>query len=195
MKPIQIISLTALLFIWISFTSCDRKDYKFVKGSVLNDSLNESRVLIQKQFDRDIIKSVSQVIDKEALIGLWQDSILLMQEDGKWYGMKPVDKKIELRLYESNKYKWEEKHTYSKLDTIKFGQYWTTNRNDSSFLELIYNMKSDTIFNHGDNAFVKCFLIDYFDDDTLWVRSFDVLKHIADDEARLFIRKTNANNK
>src|SRR5690554_3486987 len=164
-----LLNYTFLLLIFF-VTSCDNKSYQFKKSSEITDSLNQERFIIQKQFDRKAIKDTIQFIDKDSVIGTWHYSILLVKEDGSWYGMKPIDKKIKLTFYKSSKYKWKENNTFSKLDTIKYGQYMTANVNDSSYLKLLFNMNSDTIFNQGDTAFSESYLIDYLGKDTLWIR-------------------------
>jgi len=183
--------LFSLLISLVFFISaCENStDYRFKKGSVLTDSLNQERFIIQKQFDTKRISDTIQVVHKDSIIGVWTDSIMLVREDGKWHGMKPIDKKINLSLFKSSKYEWKEKHSYSKLDTVSYGQYWISNYNDSSFLQLRFNHVGDTLFNHGDTIFSNNYLIDYFNNDKLWIRSYDSKNNTTHNEAYLMIRK------
>lgn len=183
-------------FAIIIFFACENpsKDSKFIIDPELTDSINDARYTRQPMFDRKKFMDIVQNINEDSLVGVWVDSIVLFYEEGIWYGWKPVDKINRIRLYGSSKYKWEEVNTYSKLDTVKYGQYWTSNYNDSSYLQLMYNHKGDTLFNHGDTAFGSSFLIDYFKDDTLLLRAYNTATHSTKDEAHLMIRKESFSN-
>jgi hypothetical protein len=157
----------------------------------LTDSVNEDRFVIQKQFDTWKLKDTVQIVSKESLIGLWTDSVVLFYETNKWHGLRPVDEELKLRFFSSSKFEWKETHTYSNLDVMRVGQYWTSNYDDSSFLMFAYNMKSDTLFSQGDSALSYRYLIDYFNLDTLILRPFDVSQRKAGNEAKIMIRKNN----
>lgn len=179
-----------LIIICLGLIACNEPvKTNFIEKSEIKDSLSDLRFIRQMQFDREIISDVVQDIDKDSLIGTWVDSIILLYEDNKWNGWKPIDKINKITLFKSSKYKWEEINTYSNLDTIKYGQYWTSNFNDSSYLQLIFNMESDTLFNQGDEGFANSFLIDYFNSDTLLIRAYNSINHSTTNEAHLMIRK------
>ncbi len=136
------------------------------------------------------LKTSAKSITETDLFGFWGDSILLVYEDGKWHGLSPLDKNIELRLYPSTKYTWDEKFTYSKLDSSSIGQFWTWNIHDSTFLTLATDFSGDTIFNQGDTVVTKKFLINSLIGDTLIISD---CKQTSDavirNEAIIMIRK------
>ena len=182
---------TSILAIYVLASCNSGNDYSFRKGTELTDSVNQDRFVIQTQFDNWKMKDTIQIVSKESLVGLWTDSIILLHEENKWHGLRPIDEDVELRLFKSSKYERTESHTYSKLNQTHVGQYWTSNYNDSSFLVLAFNMADDTLFRQGDTLLSDRYLIDYFNIDTLILRPFDVLTRKAGNEATFMTRKNN----
>ena len=89
---------------------------------------------------------------------------------GCWYGIEHIDRKRFCEFYPSSKYIWNVKFTETSWDSTRQGEFWTYNKNDSSFVVLAFNSKNDTFFPHGDTILAHTFLVYMLNDSVLKMR-------------------------
>jgi len=106
---------------------------------------------------------------RNSLEGKWVEILTWVtnENDTCWYGVDYFNRSTEIIFDSNGEYKWNETSTDSALNHFEVGEYFITNKNDSSELFLAPYLQDNKKFKIGDNMLVKVFLLSWKNDSNL----------------------------